>query len=199
MIAYLKGNVIDVFEGGIVLENNGVGYEVFCSSAVLHKLTIGSCGSVFTYLQMREDGVSLYGFDTKEEKKMFLKLISVSGVGPKMGIAILSGMNTADLVTAIATKDVKTLSKIKGLGKKTAERIILELREKVNDDDVDAIVAMGSPIEQPLLGEDEDAVTALMGLGFNGTQSKNAVMAAREQGAQKIEDVIAFALRSLNR
>ena len=87
---------------------------------------------MYTYFQVKEDGVALFGFDTKEEKTMFLKLISVSGIGPKIGIGILSGMRVCDLATAIATSDVKTLSKIKGLGKKSAERIILELRESVS-------------------------------------------------------------------
>ena len=196
MIAYLKGKVIDVFDGGVVMENNGVGFELLCSAAALNKLPLGAEGALFTYLQVKEDGLNLFGFDTKEERKMFLKLISVSGVGPKMGIAVLSGMSLTDLATAIATSDVKSLSKIKGLGKKTAERIILELREGVGE----SLAEDTSVAEKITFGkEDEDAVIALMGLGFNGTQSKNAVTTARESGADTIEEVIAFALRTLSR
>ena len=106
-------------------------------------------------------------------------------------------MNINDLATTIATADVKTLSKIKGLGKKTAERIILELRENVEKDVISILT--GPEISVPVSKEDEDAVIALTGLGFTSTESKNAVKAARENGATTIEDVIAYALRSLNR
>ena len=136
MIAYIKGKVIDNFDGGVVLENKGIGYEILCSAEALNRLSANGEGGVYTYLQVREDGLSLFGFDTKDEKTMFLKLISVSGIGPKIGIGILSGMKVCDLATTIATSDVKTLSKIKGLGKKSAERIILELRESVSAGDI---------------------------------------------------------------
>ena len=105
-----------------------------CSAGAAAKLQGAAEGEVYVYTAVREDGIFLYGFATPEEKSMFLKLVSVSGVGPKMGIAVLSGMNLSALALAIATSDVKTLSKIKGLGKKTAERIILELREKITAD-----------------------------------------------------------------
>ncbi len=198
MIAYIKGKVIDKFDGGVVLENNGIGYEILCSSAAFSRLVEKGEGGVFTYFQVREDGVALFGFDNKDEKTMFLKLISVSGIGPKIGIGILSGMRVCDLATAIATSDVKTLSKIKGLGKKSAERIILELRESVSAGEIGEAKKV-EPTELPLSRDEEDAVVALMGLGFNGTQAKNAVKFAREQGACKIEDIISLALQSLNR
>ncbi|MBR1868067.1 MAG: Holliday junction branch migration protein RuvA [Clostridia bacterium] len=198
MIAYLKGKVIDIFEGGVVLENNGIGYEILCSASALTRLNLGSEGELYTYMQVREDGVSLFGFDTKAEKRMFLKLISVSGVGPKMGIGVLSGMSLADLATAIATSDVKTLSKVKGLGKKTAERIILELREGVNGEEFTSSAGSVNT-SVPLSNDEEDAVIALMGLGFGGAQSRNAVKTAKESGAETIEEVISFALRSIGR
>lgn len=198
MIAYIKGKVIDRFDGGVVLENNGIGYEIFCSAEAFNHLCDKGEGGVYTYFQVKEDGVALFGFDTKEEKTMFLKLISVSGIGPKIGIGILSGMRVCDLATAIATSDVKTLSKIKGLGKKSAERIILELRESVSVGDMCEVKKI-EPAEKPLSKDEEDAIVALMGLGFNGTQAKNAVKYAREQGACTIEQTISFALQSLNR
>ncbi len=197
MIAYLKGKVIDVFDGGVILENNGIGYEVFCSSSAINRLTLGTTGEIYTYMQVREDGISLFGFETKEEKRMFLKLISVSGVGPKMGIGVLSGMSLADLATAIATSDVKTLSKVKGLGKKTAERIILELREGVSGEEFSSLGEEKASVQ--LSSDEEDAVIALMGLGFNGAMSRKAVSSAKEGGAKTIEEVISYALRSIGR
>ena len=131
MIGYIKGKVLSAVDNVVLLENNVRGYEITCSNAVFSKLLVDKQGEVYTYLAVREDGVSLYGFISLEEKNMFLKLITVSGVGPKMGITVLSSIDISSLATMIATSDVKGLSKIKGLGKKTAERIILELREKV--------------------------------------------------------------------
>ena len=198
MIEIIKGKVIDEFEGGVVLENNGIGYEILCSAALLAKLSAEKEGGVFTYLQVREDGLSLFGFDNKEEKRMFLKLISVSGIGPKMAMGILSGMRVNELATAIAMNDVKGLSRIKGLGKKTAERIILELRESVSAENA-AIAAEESFAAPVFTSEDEDAIIALMGLGFSGIQSRNAVKTAKEQGAETIQDVISFALKSMGK
>lgn len=107
MIGYLKGKVLYSEEGTVLLEVNGVGYELVCSGALFAKLVTDGEGEAYTYLQVREDGVSLFGFVSPEEKRMFLKLVSVSGVGPKMGIAVLSAMNINDLAVAIATSDLK--------------------------------------------------------------------------------------------
>lgn len=196
MISYIKGKVIDVTDDGIILENNGVGYEILCSAQALSRMTLNSEGGIYTYLHVKEDGISLYGFDSKEEKRMFLKLITVSGVGPKMGIAVLSGLSLADLVTAIAASDVKTLSRVKGLGKKTAERIILELREGVGKDEL-TVKGDDIVVSAKATGDMQDAIIALTGLGFNSAESRKAVNAAVDGGAETIEDIIAFALRSM--
>jgi len=195
MIGYIKGKVLSFSDGVILLENNGIGYEIACSHGVYQKLIDNKQGEVYTYLAVREDGVSLYGFETLEEKAMFLKLISVSGVGPKMGITVLSNMQLSDLVTKIATSDVKGLSQIKGLGKKTAERIILELREKVSESLVsgndDKIV---DAFDQK---ENEDAIIALMSLGFTKAECVNAVKKAKENGMDTIEQVISYAIKHI--
>lgn len=196
MFGYIKGKVAEITEGTVVLENGGIGYEIICTAAAVERLSEEKEGVVYTYLQVKEDGISLFGFDTKEEKQMFLKLISVSGIGPKMGVTVLAGMRITDLATAIATSDVKTLSKIKGLGKKTAERIILELRESVSKEE---LKTSAKETAVPFATDDEDAVIALMGLGFTGMQARNAVLSAKGLGAKTIEEVIAFALRSLSR
>ena len=196
MFGYIKGKVAEITEGMVVLENGGIGYEIICTAAAVERLSEEKEGVVYTYLQVKEDGISLFGFDTKEEKQMFLKLISVSGIGPKMGVTVLAGMRITDLATAIATSDVKTLSKIKGLGKKTAERIILELRESVSKEE---LKTSAKETAVPFATDDEDAVIALMGLGFTGMQARNAVLSAKGLGAKTIEEVIAFALRSLSR
>lgn len=197
MIGYIKGNVLSSHDGTVLLENNGIGYEITCSSSVYARLVNDKKGEVWTYMAVREDGVSLYGFSSLEEKNMFLKLISVSGVGPKMGITVLSGLSLADLVTKIATQDVKGLSKVKGLGKKTAERIILELREKIGCVDTDTgevLLFSDKPVEESV---NQDAVLALMSLGFSKQESVCAVKKAMETGETQIEKIIGLALKSI--
>ena len=195
MIGYLRGNVLSFDDGAVLLENNGVGYEIICSAAVYSKLTADKKGEVYTYMAVREDGVSLYGFINREEKNMFLKLITVSGVGPKMGITILSNMRLDDLAVKIATSDVKGLSAVKGLGKKTAERIILELREKITASE-DKSGSTASPINA-ISADDEDAVIALMSLGFTRSECTKAVSGAKANGADTIEKIISWSLRHM--
>lgn len=196
MIGYLKGKVLSFSDGVVLLENNGIGYEVFCSAAAFSMLTENKGGEIFTYLAVREDDISLFGFISQEEKNMFLKLITVSGVGPKMGITILSGMTPDDLAIKIATNDVKGLSAVKGLGKKTAERIILELREKVGKVDLSKDKTVKE--EKVVLStEDEDAIIALMSLGFTKQECVSAIKNAKEQGAKTIEQLISFAIKNI--
>ncbi len=196
MIGYIKGKLLFVNDNTVVLENNGIGYEITCSSSALSEIISGSEGAVYTYMAVREDGIFLYGFNSIEEKNMFLKLISVSGVGPKMGITILSAMNIADLAVKIATSDVKGLSSVKGLGKKTAERIILELREKVLEVDTQTgEVLTSTPVT--LSKEDDDAVFALLSLGFSKSECVSAVKKAKEQGADTLEKIISVALKNV--
>ena len=196
MIGYLKGRVIYREDNNVLLENNGVGYEICCSASAAQKLLSAGSGEVYVYTAVREDGIFLYGFADPEEKNMFLKLISVSGVGPKVGIGVLSGMSLSSLALAIATSDVKTLSKIKGLGKKTAERIVLELREKITADGR-ADETDGTLPSAAETAVDEDAVIALMGLGFNRSESIAGIRAAYDAGARDIKDVLSYALRTM--
>lgn len=196
MIGYIKGNVIFYEDGIVILENNGIGYEITCSATVYQKLLQDKKGEVYTYLAVREDGISLYGFVSMEEKNMFLKLITVSGVGPKMGITVLSSIDLSTLATMIATSDVKGLSKIKGLGKKTAERIILELREKMEK----TFYQEGDSVETLEIKdtkENEDAVIALMSLGFSKTECINVVKDAQKNGKNTIEEIIAYSLKNI--
>ncbi len=196
MIGYIKGKVLSASDGAVLLENNGIGYEILCSASIYQQLLENKQGEVYTYLAVREDGVSLYGFISLEEKNMFLKLISVSGVGPKMGIAVLSNMKLSDLATKIATSDVKGLSAIKGLGKKTAERIILELREKITADaSDDGVIEQAETFIPDKDGE--DAIIALMSLGFTKAECARAVKEAKEQGVTSIEGLIAYSIKNI--
>ena len=193
MIGYLKGKILSLSQDTALIETGGVGYEVLCSASAMSDLMGKDEGEVYTYLQVREDGI---GFSSPAEKNMFLKLVSVSGVGPKMGIAVLSGMDINSLAVAIASSDVKKLSTVKGLGKKTAERIILELREKVTASEAPAPAKGGAPALFADDGE-EDAVVALMSLGFTRAESSRAIERAKSAGASTIEDIIREALKTM--
>ncbi len=199
----ITGKVIFYEEGKVVLENNGIAYELGVSANTLSVFAKkGEIVTAYTYLKVAEDEMSLYGFYSKEEKAMFINLISVSGVGPKTALQILSGIDLQRLAIAIVNGDSKTLSKVKGLGKKTAERIILELKEKIaqvgGGDDGDSFFGL-------LGGEDNskdevvnDAVLALVSLGIPKTDAVKAVAVARSK-TDKLENIITLALRSFDR
>ena len=200
MIGYLKGYVKYLDPEYVLLEVNGVGYEVICSGAAFSRLAgvqKGETGEVFTYLQVKEDGITLFGFADPQEKGLFLKLTSVQGVGAKMAIAILSSMRPADVSEAIALADSKRLSAVKGVGKKTAERIILELHGKISADELLGGESVGGRVSVPVLPQDDEAVAALMGLGFTKQESARAVDRAKAMGAATVEEIIAAALRGM--
>ena len=197
MYSFIKGKIVSMQSNNIILENNGIGYDLIVSTNTISSFSGKNEVCVYTYLQVKEDGISLYGFASQEEKSMFLKLISVSGVGAKMGITVLGGMSLKDLALAIATSDVKSLSKIKGLGKKTAERIIVELRESVSSVG-DKSEGLENFAQSATIGNDgENAVLALISLGYNRSVAVKAVSGAMATGANAVEEIIAVALRSL--
>lgn len=201
MIAYLKGRVLDIGSETLVVEVGGVGYEVCCSARVFSLAHRGGEIEVYTSMHVKEDGITLYGFSSLKEKELFLKLTSVSGVGPKSAICVLSSMSADDAAAAILSADVKRLSSVKGLGKKTAEKIILELHGKISAAEV--ISASGNrpsgvaPLSasENLSSADEDAVSALQNLGFTRGESVQAVRRAKESGAVGLEEVIRRALQ----
>ncbi len=202
MISYIRGKVLEVTAETAIVDVGGIGYEPYCSGGAFRKITVGQQVELYTYLQVKEDGITLFAFGNSQEKQLFLKLTSVSGVGPKMGISILTGMTAEEVVEAIAAADVKRLSAVKGMGKKTAEKIILELHGKISAAEV--MNAGADPFEKAiaqsaqankLSQEDDEAVSALMGLGFTRNESVQAVKRAHEMGATSVEEIIRKALQ----
>ncbi|MFI3128875.1 MAG: Holliday junction branch migration protein RuvA [Bacillota bacterium] len=190
MIAYIKGELITKTESEIVVDNNGMGYSILVTTATLQEIgAIGTDVKLFIHMQTREDGISLFGFLKREEKALFEKLISVSGIGPKGGIAILSSGRIEDIVTNIAQGNALGLSKVKGIGKKTAERIIVELRDKV-EASVDSVLA--NFIDTSF---SSDAGIALISLGFTKKEAQDLVEYAISQNATTLENVIQIALK----
>ncbi len=200
MIAYIRGKVMAQTAETVVVDVHGIGYEIYCSGGVFKRTVVGEIAEIYTYMQVKEDGVTLFGFESVKEKEIFLKLTSVSGVGPKLGIAVLTGMSADDFAVAIATADVKKLSAVKGLGKKTAEKIVLELHGKISAAEVmsasgDEPEAKTVEPQAKLTAAEEEAVAALQGLGFTRSESVQAVKSARENGATTVEEVIMKALQ----
>ena len=192
MLSYIKGKVTEAGENTLVVECGGLGYELLVSRGAASAAAVGSEVKLPVYLSVSETGVALYGFKDAAEKDMFLKLIGISGIGAKMAIGILSGMGVNDLIAAIARGDVKGLSGIKGIGKKTAERIALELRDKIGAE----IADMGEKVGVTRgIVPDEDAVLALMALGFNKNEAVSAVARVHGEGLTT-EQIVFMALKA---
>lgn len=197
MIGYLRGKVIYSSLDYVIIETGGVGYEVRCSGAAYSRLVGGKEGEVYTYLQVNENGINLFGFESIKEKELFLKLTTVSGVAAKSALAILTQLSGDRVMEAIATADVKTLSSVKGLGKKTAEKIILELHGKISASDLIGEEGIAVSSVQKMSKADEEAVEALGGLGFTRNESLGAVERAKASGAVSVEDIIRAALSGM--
>jgi Holliday junction DNA helicase RuvA len=196
MIARLRGTVLEAYPNRLVVEAGGVGYEVHVPLSTFDRLhpVEGSPVDLRTHLHIRETAHTLYGFATEEERDLFLLLIDrVSGIGPAIAMAILSGMPTARFKACVAGGETAELSKIKGLGKKTAERIVLELKDKVGVAETWQEVASGqmAPVTA-------DAELALMALGYKQVEARKAVRKVQdEQPGATVEELIRGALRSL--
>ncbi|KPJ98401.1 MAG: hypothetical protein AMJ60_08315 [Desulfobacterales bacterium SG8_35] len=205
MISCLKGELFHKSPEKVTLLVNGVGYEIFLSSASLEKLPqLGEEVFLHIYTHVREDALILFGFADTDEKKMFLLLINVSGVGPKLALAVLSGIRPADLARAIATKDVTRLTGLSGVGKKTAERLCLDLKDKVGfitgGDEAFQDFGAGAPVEG---SKETDVISALVNLGYPQSRAHIALAAVKRRLApqslaeMRVEELIRETLRSL--
>jgi len=195
MYNYFIGEITDIIGSCVILDVNGIGYELSVSNYTLQECKVGQKVKLYAYLQVKEDGVSLYGFASKEEKTMFTRLISVSGVGCKVALAVLSGMDSNSLAVAIFNGDTRLLTKIKGLGKKTAERLVLELKEKVVIDAAEVQLPIVNSLDSPLTKDMQNAVAVLCSLGKNQADAEKLVDAASKLGASTTEELINMAFR----
>ena len=198
MIAFLKGYIEEKKEGVVILDVQGVGYRVEISSITQEQLeSAGSEVKLLTYHHITDSDERLFGFFSTDEKALFEKLITVKGVGPKLGLTILSGLPADRLIGAITGSDAATLSKVPGIGKKTAERIIVELKDKLAEYAVSAGVTPTGSKDAGVTGE---AISALESLGFKKKESEQAVLKAiKDTGSDDASVVIKKALASLNK
>lgn len=196
MIGYLKGIVTHLFREHCFIDVHGVGYRVFVPASTMEKLTIGKETTVFTYMNVREDAILLYGFATQDEYDLFMLLISVNGVGPKVALGVLSAVNPDGFRLAVHQKNIKVLTKMPGIGKKTAERIVLELQDKIGPVDDGAVADIAVPSTAASKGMMSEAVDALVGLGY----SEQEILPVVEEKAgicQNVEQLIKEVLKAL--
>ena len=194
MIAHLRGRLIAKHPNQAIVEAAGVGYDVNITVPTFSDLpALGSEVALHVHTHVREDAIALYGFLRADEKQLFEKLITVSGIGPKLAITILSGMATADMVGAIRSNDFARLTRIPGIGKKTAERMCVELRDKLE--------GFGAP--QPVVSHsavEEDVISALSNLGFQRALAEKAVeRAVQSAGRENFDAIFRAALGSLSK
>ncbi len=190
MYAYISGRLAEKGTDYVVIDAGGVGYRIFTNTHALSNLPAENA-QLFTHFVVKENEQSLYGFMTEQEKDMFIKLIGISGVGPKMALSVLTTLNASELAAAIISSDISAFSPVSGVGKKIAERIILELREKVSNDNLLADIG-GTGAASPEI----EAVNALVSLGYKRNEALKAITSVKNLG-DTTEDLILLALKRL--
>lgn len=200
MISYVKGILGEILEQEIVVEAGGIGYGIQVPVTVLDRLPgLGKEVKIYTYMQVREDGLSLFGFLNRQDLLMFRQLIGVSGIGPKGALGVLSALSPDTLRMAVLSGDAKTISKAPGVGNKTAQRIILDLKDKVKAEDI----LSGFDKEEDSSYSDmtaqsgKEAVEALVALGYSGTEAAKAVRRVEISEGMTAEDVLRQSLKFL--
>ena len=195
MIARLTGTLIEKQPPVLVVDVNGVGYELEAPMSTFYKVTLGATVTLHVHQVVREDANLLYGFAAREERDMRRSLLKVNGVGPKMALAILSGMEADAFASCIRQGDVSTLTRIPGVGKKTAERLIIEMRDRVGNGPVGPNLLSG---ETAPATPEQDAITALIALGYKAAEAERAVGRIKADNASA-EDLIRQALKGMVR
>jgi holliday junction DNA helicase RuvA len=206
MIAHLSGTLLAKEATGVILDVGGVGYEVTIPFSTFYEMEEpGAQIQLRIYTHVREDALQLYGFRTGRERELFLRLISVSGIGPKLGITMLSGMSADEIITAIRTNNLARLTSIPGVGKKTAERLVIELRDKISalsspalDEQLAAGVGTSAPLTEDVLRE--DTLSALVNLGYQRAAAEKAITTAISEGGElSVELLLRRSLRTLSK
>jgi holliday junction DNA helicase RuvA len=198
MIAWLKGTVQSKSADRLVLEVAGVGYEVLIPFSTYYELgSVGASVSLHIYTHVREDALSLYGFLTTLEKRLFTMLIQVSGVGPRLAVTILSGLPVEELMRAVAEGDIVRLSRVPGIGKKTAERLVLELKDKLKPLQVEA--GRDAAVPSVVSSVQSDVVSALVNLGYARPIAERAVVqTARDLPGSRFEELLRKSLKRIS-
>lgn len=200
MYAYIKGTVAVRHLDSLVVDHQGIGYRLMSSPGLLNRFpAVGETVTVHTYLYVREDQMALYGFPDAEDLQMFELLLTVSGIGPKVASTIVGTLSPSQFALAVISGDVKALVQVKGIGRKGAERLILELKDKLKGVDLPEQDTVGALAGDASGAAGNDAISALVVLGYSGTEAARAVAAVDQEQAGSLEAVIRLALRQLMR
>lgn len=194
MYSYIKGIIEEISLDHVVIDNNGIGYKINASANTIMKVQLGHECKIYTKLIVKEDDMSICGFYDKEELRMFELLTSISKIGPKVGLGILSFASPKQIGAYILSEDIAKLSKAPGVGKKTAERIVLELKDKIDKNNVEFEATLLT--SQPAVVSQDEAVDALVALGYSLQESKDAVQKCKKDGLNT-EDIIKKSLSYL--
>lgn len=200
MYSYIKGRLTELEEDRIVVEAGGIGYNVYTTAQTFHYLpSVGEEVKVYTYLHIREDAMILYGFLTKDDLRIFKLLIGVNGIGPKGALAILSVMTTDDLRFAVLGDDAKAISRAPGVGAKTAQRLILELKDKLSLEDAFELKSehVQQAAESSAKGAKNEAVQALVALGYSSSEALKAINGVEIDEDTDVEDILKAALKNM--
>lgn len=200
MIAYLKGELVTRLEDKVIIEVNGIGYGVYVPSTVMDTLpNIGTTIHLYTYMNVREDVMQLFGFASQEELDIYKLVISVNGIGPKGGLAILSSLSVNELRFAVASSDVKAISKAQGIGKKTAEKLIIELKDKLHIEDAlgGAEDTENSKANVNRSANTNEVIQALVALGYDSSSALKAVSQVVNSSDMEVEELLKLALKNI--
>ncbi len=201
MIAFLTGKLIEKTANSVIVDVGGVGYEVAIPLSTFYEIgEVGETVELRIYTNVREDAIQLFGFKTQREKELYLKLISVQGVGAKSGITMLSGMSADEIVAALRTENLAKLTSIPGVGRKTAERLVIELRDKVGElsAGVPADTSMAAAAGAGAEGVYDDALSALVNLGYQKNAAEKALQQVRQDGVDaNVQKLLRAALQRL--
>ncbi len=198
MIAYVSGKLEEIYSDRIVVEAQGVGFEILTYDYVIRKLpSLHSDVRIVTYMDVKEDDMRLFGFLTPTEKDLFIKLISVSGIGPKGALSILDELGPDNLCAAIISGDHKAISKANGIGSKTAQKVVLELRDKLNLEGTIFDTSAATAFDEDSESDISDAAQALVALGYSNTDALKAIRKVEGADKMKTEDIIRNALKYL--
>lgn len=201
MIAFVRGTVVDMTESSVIIDTGSIGYEVFMTGVDMDQsVRIGKEIKVHTYFQVREDAMQLFGFLSRDDLKMFRLLLGVNGIGPKAAMGVMSGITADELRFAVLSDDVKTISKAPGIGKKTAQKLILELKDKLSLEEAFEMKLSHTKEAEGMLqvhDSHQEAVEALVALGYSNTDALRAVRQVTDVSPEDVEGILRAALKNL--
>lgn len=202
MLAFVTGTVVDVEDNKLIIEQNGMGFQIYVPTTVVNRVIVGQSVKIHTYMSVKEDDISLFGFLTKDDLKMYRLLLNVNGVGPKAAIGVLSALTADELRFAVLADDAASIAKAPGIGKKTAQKMILELKDKLSleeafEQKISNISSENISLVHTNSDAASEAVQALVALGYSSTDALRAVKQVNQEQNMTVEQILKASLKCL--